>query len=377
MGKSTGNKLLGGWMFSHACKIAMLYASKYHSRLHNLVAPQPFSADIEVTTKCNSKCITCNFWKGEGKKRYAVEHVDVNEIEHIYKELRDIGIRLVGLVGAEPLLRKDIGDIVKKAKEIIGSKVYLTTNGILLEHKAEDLLKNGIDHLSVSIDGIGNTNDEIRGVQGHYERAIDGIKMVKELIGKRKLGPCECNIGTTIIRQNITEIPQLIDLADQLGTTWSFNLLDIERYNFKGIDVASLLINDTKLIDRTIDYMSKVTQERPHVFSLDPASLDYARHYLRDRIVYQHCFLGYFRLYIDCALNVYPGCWILQPVGNLKDTSLRSIIKSSLYKERVNEMYEMKCPGCTCGYLYNCMIEELPTSLQYLLARMKAYRKYM
>lgn len=364
-------------MFGHVCKIAALYASKFYSGLHNLAVPQPFSADIEVTTKCNSQCITCNFWKGLGKKRYAVEHVDANEIEHIYKELRDIGIRLVGLVGAEPLLRNDIGEIVKKAKEIVGGKVYLTTNGLLLERKAEDLLKSGIDHISVSIDGIGSIDDEIRGVRGHYERATDGIRMVKKLIETKTLDPCECNIGTTIIRQNITEIPQLIDLADQLGTTWSFNLLDIERYNFKGIDVAPLLIKDTEIIDRTIDYMSKVTQERPYVFALDPTSLDYARHYLKDRTVYQHCFLGYFRLFIDCALNVYPGCWILQPVGNLKDTSLRTIIKSSLYKERVNEMYEVKCPGCTCGYLYNCMIEELPTSIKYLIARMKAYRKYM
>lgn len=377
MKKSTGKKMWGMWMINQALHIAALYGSKYYSGLLKLVAPQPFSADIEVTTKCNSRCITCNFWKESSKKRYHVDNVAANDLEHVFEELRDIGLRIVGLVGAEPLIRKDIADIVRKAKEIVGGYVYLTTNGLLLKHKAEDLLESGIDHISVSIDGIASSDDRIRGVPGHYERAIDGIRAVKKLIEKKKLGPCECNIGTTIIRQNITEIPQLINLADQLGTTWSFNLLDIERYNFKGIKSAPLLVNDTKLIDRTIDYTSKVTQERPHVFSLDPTSLDYARHYLKDRTPYQHCFLGYFRLYIDCALNVYPGCWILQPVGNLKDDSLRNIVKSEQYKNRVKEMYDVKCPGCTCGYLHNCMIEELPTSVKYLLARITSYRKYM
>jgi len=370
------NTLIGSWLFGQALQMILLYGSKYYSGLAGLVNPKPFSADVQISTKCNSRCITCDYWKSEARKRYPKHDLSTDQIEDIFIQLNDIGIKIVGLGGAEPLIRKDIGELIRKAKEIVGGKVYLTTNGLLLERKAETLFENGIDYISVSLDGIGGTDERIRGVPGHYDRAIRGIKKMKRLIETNESRSCECNIGTTILRFNITEIPQLIELASQLGTHWNFNLPDTNSASYKNIDFTPLLANNARVIDHTIDYLHKLTEEKQEAFTLDPASLEYARRYLKDKTPYRHCFLGYFRVYIDCKLNVYPGCWLLQPVGNLGENRLKTIMKSDLYRMRVKEMYDVRCPGCTCGYLHNCMIEELPMTIKYFWKRMKTYRKY-
>jgi MoaA/NifB/PqqE/SkfB family radical SAM enzyme len=357
--------------------MVMLYLSKYHSGLLRFVKPRPFSADIHVSTKCNSRCITCDYWRSDARKRYPKRDLSTAEIEDIFTQLREIGIRIVGLGGAEPLIRKDIGELAKKAKEIVGGKVYLTTNGLLLEQKAELLLENSIDHVSVSIDGISATNDRIRGVTGGYERAIRGIRKLKELTDRSDSYRCVCNIGTTVMRLNIDEIPQLIKLAKQLGTHWNFNLLD-ENTNFaQNIDLTQLFIQDKDAVDRNFNYLRETMDKDPKTFTLDPASFEYARGYFKFKTPYRHCFLGYFRIYVDAFLNVYPGCIVLKPVGNLRDARLSTIVESDLYRKRTEQMFNMECPGCTCGYLHNCMIEELPTTIRYFWKRMKTYRKYM
>jgi MoaA/NifB/PqqE/SkfB family radical SAM enzyme len=377
MGKNKNKRILGNWVVNQILQTVMLYGSKHSRNLLKLVSPRPFSADIHVSTKCNSRCITCDYWRSEARRRYPKHDLSTAQVEDIFTQLSEIGIKVVGLGGAEPLIRKDIGELIRKAKNIIGGKVYLGTNGLLLERKAEILLENGIDHVSVSIDGIGETQDKIRGIAGGYEKTIRGVRKLKELSNTSESNKCVCNIGTTIMQLNIHEIPQLIELARQFGAHWNFNLLD-NNINFaKSIDLSQLFVKDADVIDRTFDYLGSITERNPEVFTLDPASLEHARKYLKYKTPYRHCFLGYFRIYIDSSLNVYPGCIVLHPVGNLKDARLSTIVESDLYRKRAEQMFNMECTGCKCGYLHNCMIEELPATLKYFMKKIKTYRKYM
>jgi len=84
--------------------------------------------------------------------------------------------------GTEPLLYKDIG----RAIEIFTErkiKVSVTTNGYLLQEKADDLLNSKIDHIVVSIDGLEEIHDRVRGVKGSFKRAFDGMG---EMLEKRE-----------------------------------------------------------------------------------------------------------------------------------------------------------------------------------------------
>lgn len=373
MGKQ---RLLGGWVVKRAVQVLLLYLGKYNPGFLNLTKPDPFDVDIKVTERCDSRCITCDVWKSEFKSGLGKE-LTTREIEDIFHQLKGMGVQTVGFTGGEPLLREDIGELIKKAKEIVGAKVYVVTNGSLLEKRAKLLVESGADYVSVSIDGIGKTDEEVRGSPGHYDRAIRGIRALKKLTQNGEAKVCRCTIGTTLLKSNITEVSRLIELCEELDVNWYFNLLDTNLYYFRNVDDSPLLLDDDELVDKTFDYLATVREERPDVFNLDYTSLAFARNYLKGKKLYPHCYLGYLRVYIDSQLNVYSGCWALKPVGNLREKKLKEIISSDQYRQRARAMFDLKCPGCTCGYVINFAIEKLPSAAKYVLFNNKSYRKYL
>ena len=344
----------------------LLYLSKFRKFFLKFAKPFPIEASFKITENCNSKCLTCNVWKNPPQKDPSLD-----EIKEIFENLKNGGIKILGLTGGEPLLRGDIIEIVKSAKKTIG-KVYIVTNGLLLKKKAEELAKSGVDWISVSIDGIGETNDYLRGIKGYYKKAIEGIKELKKHNPKIPI-----NIGTTIVAQNISQIPQLIKVASELGATWTFNLFDNHLYFFEGVKKEDFLIKNEKIIDRMIGYLYSCRKKFPQVFCYDSPSLEFARDYLKQKKVSFHCSIGFFRVYIDSKFNLYSGCWALPPLGNLKNESLKDVLKKKEYKKRLEQMFNFKCPGCTCGYVESLMIENLPSTLVYLLFNRKFFLNFL
>lgn len=345
--------------------VPLLYLSKYNPIFLNLVSVNPFHASIKITENCNSRCIMCNAWKN----RY-LDELTTTEIEDILYQSKEVGIKSILFTGGEPLLRKDIGELIEKTKKL-KLKAYLQTNGLILNKKAETLIESGINRVIISIDGIGKNNDEIRGVPGGYNKAIKGIYALKNCVAKEKVCDLEIAITTTLTSINNPEIPQLIELCKKLKVKWGFNLLDTNPYFFQNVDISKLLITDKDLVDRTIDYLYRVRKETPEVFNMEPVSLEFARKYLKNENPHVPCVLGYLMVYIDSHANLYSGCWVLSPLGNLKKEKLVDILNSEKYKQRLLKMFNLKCPGCSCAYDRNCKINNLPLSAKGMI---KKYR---
>ncbi|MCL0089647.1 hypothetical protein M1O54_04765 [Dehalococcoidia bacterium] len=89
-------------------------------------------------------------------------------------------------------------------------------------------MEKGIDYVSVSIDGLPETDTKIRGIPRHYDRAIEGIKILRSVSKDLKI-----NVGTTVLKPNIKEIPQLVEICHNLKVNWFFNLLDTSLYFFR------------------------------------------------------------------------------------------------------------------------------------------------
>lgn len=352
--------------------IPLLYLGKYNRFFLKLISIKPIDASLKVTENCNSRCITCNVWKGNERKK----DLSIEELEMIFYQLNEIKIKTIGMHGGEPLLRKDIGEVIKRAKKIIkGVKVLVITNGLLLKIRARELKDSGVDFICVSLDGIGETNDKIRGIPGGYKIAIEGIKELKKI---DKEGKIQVHIGTTLVSLNIHQVPQLINLARDLGTSWAFSLFDTSPYHFNNIpEAADLKKVEKNKIEEAIRYISEARKKYPKtLLNITPLSLDFADEYLKGIKPFFHCVLGYLRIYIDSSKNVYSGCWAMSSSGNLKEKSIKEIIESQIYKKRIKEMYELKCPYCTCGFLINHAINKLPYGAVYFLQNWPAYLKY-
>jgi radical SAM protein with 4Fe4S-binding SPASM domain len=161
----------------------------------------------EVTTRCNLNCIHCyassvdsiqaELTAAEGKK--LLEQIAMVE-----------DIRMIVITGGEPLLREDIFELVEYAGKL-GFHIIFSTNGTLLTpDMAKDLARLGVSNFSISLDGhTKDCHESIRRQEGCFQGALDGIKAAVQT------GVC-LQVNFTAMKQNLAELPGLIDLAESL-----------------------------------------------------------------------------------------------------------------------------------------------------------------
>ncbi len=143
---------------------------------------------ISVTDRCNLRCVYC---KPSGSLK-PLEHKDILQYEEIARILRIAvhkGVRKVRITGGEPLVRKNITRLIKMIRSIEGiDELSLTTNGILLEHFAEELADAGLDRVNVSLDSLkperyreitrgGVLDAVLRGIEASEKAGLAPIKI--------------------------------------------------------------------------------------------------------------------------------------------------------------------------------------------------------
>ena len=109
---------------------------------------------ISVIDRCNLRCIYC--MPEEGVDSVAHEEIlSYEEIVRLVEIFATLGIRKIKITGGEPLVRKNVADLVKSLKKIEGiEQVTLTTNGILLEETMDALAEAGIDGINLSLNTL-------------------------------------------------------------------------------------------------------------------------------------------------------------------------------------------------------------------------------
>ncbi len=181
-----------------------------------------------ITNICNAKCRHCllgNTVPRSAKK----EELTIDEIEKIARSMDDLIFLLP--TGGQPFLRKDIAEIVKIFyKETNVRNVGIPTNGTMTERHIEfvkDVISSCPDidlGIDVSIDGIDEVHDDIRGIKGLFEQAVTTYKELKKL---EKIYPnFNVNIETTVSSYNDGHLTEMYDyFTGVLGANTIFTLL--------------------------------------------------------------------------------------------------------------------------------------------------------
>ena len=153
---------------------------------------------ISVTQKCNMHCLYCH---REGEITPTTV-MSAEEIVHLVKIAIDLGASRVKLTGGEPLLRKDILNIVEGIAKLQGLRdLSMTTNGTLLGALAKDLKMNGLNRVNVSLPTLnpaayhklmgGNLQDAIKGVRAAVEAGLHPVKLNMLMLRKVNEGEVE------------------------------------------------------------------------------------------------------------------------------------------------------------------------------------------
>lgn len=142
---------------------------------------EPFHIQLHLTNNCNLRCRHCyqeNYSKNEEMSKKQV----FKFIDHSIKAIKKWGkLPEFSLTGGEPLLRKDLIEIIKhiKSREK-NSLIYILTNGTLMTERMAKKLKNtGVTSIQLSIEGSNNRiNDSIRG-KGTFQKILNAVEILK------------------------------------------------------------------------------------------------------------------------------------------------------------------------------------------------------
>jgi radical SAM protein with 4Fe4S-binding SPASM domain len=168
---------------------------------------------VYLTRRCNLRCQMCGAWlDGHGGS----EELSAAEVKRAVTQARALGLINLKLFGGEPLLRRDVEEIVEHAAGL-GVRCSVTTNGTLLSPaRARALVEAGLAELDLSLDaGDPALHDEIRGCPGAWARAMHGLQwlVAHQDAGRRVF----IRVNAVVMRQNYEDMPRLVEALSDLG----------------------------------------------------------------------------------------------------------------------------------------------------------------
>ena len=176
---------------------------------------------ISITDDCNLRCSYCHM---EGEERKNKKEMSVDEIIHLSKIAVSLGMKSIKITGGEPLMRKDILEIVKGISSIPNLEdLSMTTNATLLAPLSKELKKNGLKRVNINLPTIKkDVYHQLTG--GNLEDALLGVKSAVES------GFYPVKINMLLLRGiNENDVMEMMEFAKR--TTKFLQLIELEPIN--------------------------------------------------------------------------------------------------------------------------------------------------
>ncbi|MCX5907710.1 MAG: 12,18-didecarboxysiroheme deacetylase [Deltaproteobacteria bacterium] len=158
-----------------------------------------------VTQRCNLKCVHC--YSKSQNREYGGE-LSPEEGKALVEDLARFGSPVILFSGGEPLLRKDLLPLARRATDL-GMRAVISTNGTLItKAMARDLKEIGLSYVGISLDGIEETHDHFRGMPGAFAAALKGIRHCQE-------AGIKVGVRFTMNRRNVQDIPAIFSLLEK------------------------------------------------------------------------------------------------------------------------------------------------------------------
>ncbi len=205
----------------------------------------PIDCVLAVTYRCNSRCTMCDIWKLKD-----TPELELEQYKKLPPTLCDINVS-----GGEPFLRQDIVELVRilhetcpKARIVISTNGYLTD---LIKEKMREILKYvPTAGVGISIDGIGEMHDKIRGIPGGFNLATKTVKVLCEEVGLGNL-----RLAFTVSKQNVEHLGKVYDLSCELGVQFTLALAQSSEFFFGGKQVEES--PDINILKEQFNYVIK------------------------------------------------------------------------------------------------------------------------
>ncbi len=181
----------------------------------------PVRIELHPTDSCNLNCIFC--WR-KGNRKPTKRELSEKRLLKIVKEAAEMDVReWIVSGGGEPLVRKSTTLKILKEIKKFGMWGLLTTNGTLLnESDAKFLIKIGWDQVQFSIDGPNEKINDFLRPPNSFKRITKNVSILRELREKSKSSKPYIGFNTVINKMNYKLIPEMIELAYEVGSDLVF-----------------------------------------------------------------------------------------------------------------------------------------------------------
>jgi GTP 3',8-cyclase len=206
---------------------------------------------VSVTDKCNMRCGYC-MPKNNTKWFDSTEVLSFEEIIRLSSIFAKLGVEKIRITGGEPLVRPLIENLIKSIAKIANIKsIGLTTNGLLLSDRVEELKSSGLTSVNISLDSF--KEDRFKMMTG-----IDGLDKVISSIQKAKDAGFDVKINTVVIRGwNDDEVVEFANFARHTGITVRF--IEFMPLDGTGIWRSDLVFSKKEMIQKLESNFGKVS----------------------------------------------------------------------------------------------------------------------
>ena len=315
-----------------------IYRFRYLKIKKRLNLLRPCEIQWLTTYRCNFNCIHCEASAGSTK----VRELTTDEAFKLIDELEEMGVQDILLSGGELLVRKDIFLVIE---HILSRrmKYSIASNGFLVTEFSEEFRKMKPKLYFTSIDGLEQTNDKIRGVNGAFRRCIDSVKFFQSIGVKHR------TINTVVLPDNIQQLPELKKIIqDSAATLWRISI-PIPVGRAKENPKLSLDVGQMKYL---FEFIRSASKEMNIELSEDAGYLGCYRWELRSYPFFCEAGLTYCAIMPDGEVL---GCQIAYDnsfsEGNIRTRPFREIWENGFSRFR-KPHFELACRSCR--YLEVC-----------------------
>jgi MoaA/NifB/PqqE/SkfB family radical SAM enzyme len=296
----------------------------------------PSNITFSVTNRCNSHCRTCFIWDSSQRRpEWKQKEFEVSEFARAFQGLGR-NVVWVTLSGGEPFLRKDLPQICEAAETYCNPKVINIPTNCLLPTTIRDGAKNIMQLcektdfvINLSLDGVGEKHDEIRGVPGNFKRFLEAYSYLSEL--KKEFPNLSVGVHSVVSKFSLEGLKDVYDFVKTLNPDSYITEVAEKRTELfnKDKDITPSPADYAKFINSLSksvrqDYLkkktkllSKVTQAfRLTYYQIAAQNLAYNRQTIA-------CFAGITSCQITPYGDVWPCCILGydMPMGNLRDSN--------------------------------------------------------
>ena len=296
----------------------------------------PISAHLDVTWRCNERCVHCYLdHEGAGE-------MSTSEIKDVIRQLSEVGTFFLTISGGEPLLRRDCFEILEYARSLL-FQVKLKTNAVMIGPKeAVRLKKLGIEQVQISVySHLDEVHDGITKLPGSLRRTVQAIKLLKEQ-------DIRVSITNVLMQFNSSHAKAVKQMAHDLGVDFSIDPTITPMLNGdRTITKLGISLDELYSVMRDEDFVGDVGEFCSPVATVDEDILDG-----------HSCSAGHSLVYISPTGDIFPCVQFPMPCGNVRTQQLRDIWFKSpelleLRDVRVRDLHT--CSACShTAYCSRC-----------------------